>query len=120
MIKVTELYFKYSNTEKDNLHNINLKVERGEKISIMGANGSGKSTLLYMLGGLDKPTTGKIFINGKELSGMKDKQSSIMRRREIGFVFQFYNLIPNLNVEENIILIIMVVGVDGIKMLLKE
>lgn len=86
------------------LKDINLDVEKGEFISIMGPSGSGKSTLLYLLGGLDKPTSGNIIINGKELSGMKDKQSSIMRRREIGFVFQFYNLIHNLNVEENIML----------------
>jgi len=86
------------------LKDINLNISRGEFISIMGPSGSGKSTLLYLLGGLDKPTSGNIIINGKELSGMKDKQSSVMRRREIGFVFQFYNLIPNLNVEENILL----------------
>ncbi len=86
------------------LKRININISRGEFISIMGPSGSGKSTLLYLLGGLDKPTSGKIIINGKQLSMMKDKQSSIMRRREIGFVFQFYNLIPNLNVEENILL----------------
>jgi putative ABC transport system ATP-binding protein len=86
------------------LKDINLEVPKGEFVSIMGPSGSGKSTLLYLLGGLDKPTKGTVLINGKELSVMKDKESSIMRRREIGFVFQFYNLIPNLNVEENIML----------------
>ena len=79
----------------------------------MGPSGSGKSTLLYLIGGLDKPTTGTIKINGKELSTMKDQAESEMRRRDIGFVFQFYNLIPNLNVEENIMLPILL---DGKKM----
>ena len=65
----------------------------------MGPSGSGKSTLLYLLGGLDQPSSGSIKINGKELSVMKDKEQSIMRRRDVGFVFQFYNLIPNLDVE---------------------
>lgn len=92
------------------LKNINLEVERGDFVSIMGPSGSGKSTLLYLLGGLDKPTTGEIEINGKKLMGMNDKKASIMRRRDIGFVFQFYNLIPNLNVEENILLPILLDG----------
>jgi putative ABC transport system ATP-binding protein len=70
----------------------------------MGPSGSGKSTLLYIIGGLDKPTSGSIKINGNELSSMNDVEESEMRRRDIGFVFQFYNLIPNLNVEENILL----------------
>ncbi|HYH04080.1 MAG TPA: ABC transporter ATP-binding protein, partial [Bacillota bacterium] len=82
----------------------------GEFVSIMGPSGSGKSTLLYLLGGLDQPTTGSIKINGKELSGMKDREESILRRRDLGFVFQFYNLIPNLNVEENIMLPILLDG----------
>ncbi|MBZ4646011.1 MAG: ABC-type antimicrobial peptide transport system, ATPase component [Clostridia bacterium] len=95
------------------LKNIDLKIESGEFVSIMGPSGSGKSTLLYLLGGLDKPTSGSIKIKGKEISGMDDKEESIMRRRDIGFVFQFYNLIPNLNVEENIMLPILL---DGKKM----
>ncbi|WP_410496564.1 ABC transporter ATP-binding protein [Cellulosilyticum sp. ST5] len=95
------------------LKDINLTVEKGSFYSIMGPSGSGKSTLLYLIGGLDKPTTGTIKINGKELSTMKDQAESEMRRRDIGFVFQFYNLIPNLNVEENIMLLILL---DGKKM----
>lgn len=95
------------------LKNINLKIEKGNFYSIMGPSGSGKSTLLYLLGGLDKPTSGQIKINGKELSTMKDKEESKMRRTDIGFIFQFYNLIPNLNVEENIMLPILL---DGKKM----
>ena len=106
IIKINRLCKNYilGEVEIKVLKNISLDIQKGEFISIMGPSGSGKSTLLYLLGGLDKPTSGKIFINGKELSIMKDKQASIMRRREIGFVFQFYNLIPNLNVEENILL----------------
>ncbi|MBA7624041.1 putative ABC transporter ATP-binding protein YknY [subsurface metagenome] len=86
------------------LKNVNLLVRSGEFISIMGPSGSGKSTLLYLIGGLDKPTSGKIVIKGRDLSTMNDRDSSIMRRRDVGFIFQFYNLIPNLNVEENILL----------------
>lgn len=86
------------------LKNIDLVIKKGEFASIMGPSGSGKSTLLYLLGGLDKPTSGSVMINGKDISVMNDKQESIMRRRDIGFIFQFYNLVPNLNVEENIVL----------------
>ena len=76
----------------------------------MGPSGSGKSTLLYLLGGLDVATSGSVKLFGKELSTMKDDEQSIMRRRDIGFVFQFYNLIPNLNVEENIMLPVLLDG----------
>lgn len=92
------------------LKDINLTIKEGEFVSIMGPSGSGKSTLLYLLGGLDKPTSGSVKIAGKELSEMKDKDQSIMRRKNVGFVFQFYNLIPNLNVEENIMLPILLDG----------
>ena len=92
------------------LKNINLEIKKGSFYSIMGPSGSGKSTLLYLLGGLDKPTEGSIKINGKELSSMKDEEESRMRRNDIGFVFQFYNLIPNLDVEENIMLPILLEG----------
>lgn len=94
----------------DILKDINLSIKKGSFYSIMGPSGSGKSTLLYLLGGLDKPTGGSIKINGKELSAMKDEEESKMRRNDIGFVFQFYNLIPNLDVEENIMLPILLDG----------
>jgi putative ABC transport system ATP-binding protein len=95
------------------LKGINLKIELGEFASIMGPSGSGKSTLLYLIGGLDKPTTGSIKLKGVDIAKINDKEESILRRREIGFVFQFYNLIPNLNVEENIMLPVLL---DGKKM----
>lgn len=95
------------------LNDINLTINSGEFVSIMGPSGSGKSTLLYLIGGLDKPTSGSIQINGRELAVMKDRDQSILRRRDLGFVFQFYNLIPNLNVEENIMLPVLL---DGKKM----
>ena len=89
------------------LKDINLTVDEGDFVSIMGPSGSGKSTLLYLLGGLDTPTTGSVSINGRDLSTLKDKQLSSMRNEEIGFVFQFYNLVPNLNVVDNISLPLM-------------
>ena len=92
------------------LKNINLTVEEGDFVSIMGPSGSGKSTLLYLLGGLDQPTKGNVFINGRDLSTLKDKELSSMRNEEIGFVFQFYNLVPNLNVVDNIALPLMLAG----------
>jgi putative ABC transport system ATP-binding protein len=112
-VKNVNKTYKLGEVEVEVLKNIDLTISKGEFISIMGPSGSGKSTLLYLIGGLDKPTLGNIKISGKELSIMKDKDASIMRRRDIGFVFQFYNLIPNLNVEENIMLPILL---DGKKM----
>jgi len=94
------------------LRNISLTIARGEFVSIMGPSGSGKSTLLYILSGLDMPTKGRVLLNGRNISGMDDAKKSIMRRRNIGFVFQFYNLIPNLNVEENIMLPVLLDGKD--------
>lgn len=94
------------------LKNISLKITCGEFVSIMGPSGSGKSTLLYILSGLDTPTTGNVLINGRNISQLDDAKKSIMRRRDIGFVFQFYNLIPNLNVEENIMLPVLLDGKD--------
>ncbi|MFZ5988796.1 MAG: ABC transporter ATP-binding protein [Bacillota bacterium] len=105
--------YKLGTVDVEVLKNINLVIDDGEFVSIMGPSGSGKSTLLYLIGGLDKPTSGSVKIKGKELSTMKDRDESLMRRRGIGFVFQFYNLIPNLNVEENIMLPILL---DGKKM----
>lgn len=92
------------------LDNINLVIERGEFVSIMGPSGSGKSTLLYLAGGLDKPTSGSIKVKGCDIFFMKDRDESRMRRKDIGFVFQFYNLIPNLSVDENILLPVMLDG----------
>ncbi len=92
------------------LNDISLQIYQGEFVSIMGPSGSGKSTLLYILGGLDTPTNGNVFMEGKDIAKYNDYQKSIMRRRNIGFVFQFYNLIPNLNVEENILLPILLDG----------
>lgn len=112
VIKTKGIYknFKLGLAEVEVLKDINLNINKGEFVSIMGPSGSGKSTLLYLLGGLDKPTNGDIFVNGKELSVLKDKEESIMRRREMGFVFQFYNLIPNLTVEENILVPVLLDG----------
>lgn len=86
------------------LDNVNISVHNGEFISIVGSSGSGKSTLLHMLGGLDRPTTGNVFIGNKNIFKMDDDELTIFRRRKIGFVFQNYNLIPILNVYENIVL----------------
>jgi putative ABC transport system ATP-binding protein len=102
--------FNLGSNEVEVLKDIDLQINKGEFVSIMGPSGSGKSTLLYLIGGLDKPTSGNIMINGKELSVMKDREQSIMRRRDIGFVFQFYNLVPNLNIEENVMLPILLDG----------
>lgn len=102
--------FKIGNTTTRVLKDISLQVMNCEFISIMGQSGSGKSTLLYILGGLDTPTGGKVYINGIDISHLDDDKMSMIRRRKIGFVFQFYNLIPNPNVEENIMLPILLDG----------
>jgi putative ABC transport system ATP-binding protein len=102
--------YKLGTVDVEVLRDINVVIHKGEFVSIMGPSGSGKSTLLYLIGGLDKPTSGCIRVNGQEISKMKDKEESSMRRREIGFVFQFYNLIPNLSVEENILLPVLLDG----------
>jgi len=102
--------FPMGESSVDVLKDINLTIKKCEFVSLMGPSGSGKSTLLYLLGGLDKPTSGKIQINGKELSSMNDNDESIMRRRNMGFVFQFYNLVPNMSVAENIMLPVLLDG----------
>ena len=86
------------------LDGINLSVEKGEFAAVVGTSGSGKSTLLHMLGGLDRPTSGKVFVDGKDIFSLKEEALTIFRRRKIGFVFQSYNLVPVLNVYENIVL----------------
>ena len=92
------------------LEDISLEIEKGEFVSLMGASGSGKSTLLYLIGGLDKPTTGEVYINDQDINKLKDKKISELRRKNIGFVFQFYNLVQNLSVEENIMLPVIMDG----------
>ena len=86
------------------LDGVSLSIEAGEFVAIVGTSGSGKSTLLHMIGGLDTPTSGEVIVDGKDLSSLKDEQLTIFRRRKIGFIFQNYNLVPVLNVYENIVL----------------
>ena len=92
------------------LDGVDLTIEQGEFVAIVGTSGSGKSTLLHMLGGLDRPTSGSVFVDGKDIFSLKDEALTIFRRRKIGFVFQSYNLIPVLNVQENIVLPIQLDG----------
>lgn len=96
-------YGKDPNTVKA-LDGIDLSIQEGEFVAVVGTSGSGKSTLLHMLGGLDTPTSGKVIVGGKDISGMTDEQLTVFRRRNVGFVFQNYNLVPILNVYENIVL----------------
>ena len=86
------------------LDGVSLSVEKGEFVAVVGTSGSGKSTLLHMLGGLDRPTSGRVMVDGKDIFSLKDEALTIFRRRKIGFVFQAYNLVPVLNVHENIVL----------------
>ncbi|MCR1972518.1 ABC transporter ATP-binding protein [Clostridium sporogenes] len=86
------------------LDNLNLKISKGEFVSIIGASGSGKSTLLHMLGGVDKPTKGKIYIDDTDISSMNETKLALFRRRKVGLIYQFFNLIPTLTVEKNILL----------------
>jgi putative ABC transport system ATP-binding protein len=102
--------YAMGSVEVEVLKDINIKIDQGEFVSIMGPSGSGKSTLLYLIGGLDKPTSGRILIKGRGIAEMKDEEESRLRRQDIGFIFQFYNLIPNLNIEENILLPILLDG----------
>jgi len=84
------------------LDDVSLTIEKGEFVSIVGASGSGKSTLLHLIGGVDRPTKGKVYIDGKDIYSLDDDKLAIFRRRQVGLIYQFYNLIPILNVEENI------------------
>lgn len=114
MLKVENLkrYYKTNDVEVRALDGVSFNVEKGEFISIIGASGSGKSTLLHLLGGLDYPTSGKVLIDDTDIYALKDDERTIFRRRNIGFVFQAYNLLPMLNVYENIIIPF---GLDGDK-----
>ncbi|RKM60055.1 ABC transporter ATP-binding protein [Butyrivibrio sp. XB500-5] len=98
---LTKVYGK-DTTEVVALDNASFSVGKGEFVAIVGASGSGKSTLLHMLGGVDRPTSGKVFIDGKDIFELSDDELAVFRRQQIGLVYQFYNLIPILNVEENI------------------
>ncbi len=100
---LTKIYGK-DEAEVVALDNASFSVEKGEFVAIVGASGSGKSTLLHLIGGVDRPTSGKIFIDGEDLSSLNDDKLAIFRRRQVGLIYQFYNLIPILNVEENITL----------------
>ena len=106
ILKVENLcktYGKGENTVKA-VDNISFSVERGEFVAIIGASGSGKSTLLHLIGGVDRPTSGKVYIDGKDIYTLNDDNLAIFRRRQVGLIYQFYNLIPVLNVAENITL----------------
>lgn len=100
---LTKIYGKDS-TKVVALDHVSFSVEKGEFVAIVGASGSGKSTLLHLIGGVDRPTSGKVFIDGKDIFNFNDDKLAIFRRRRVGLIYQFYNLIPILNVEENITL----------------
>ena len=106
ILKTSQLkkYYGSADTLVKALDGVDLSVEQGEFVAVVGTSGSGKSTLLHMLGGLDYPTSGKVEVDGKDISRLKEEQLTIFRRRKIGFVFQSYNLVPILNVYENVVL----------------
>lgn len=112
VIELMELNKTYQSEELtvDVIKNMNLEVYDGEFVSIMGPSGSGKSTLLYLMGGLEKPTSGEVKVQNKALHQMKDAEESSLRCKSIGFVFQFYNLVPHLTVEDNILLPVLING----------
>jgi putative ABC transport system ATP-binding protein len=98
--------------EVEVLRNVTLSVAAGDFVSVMGPSGSGKSTLLYLLGGLDSPSSGTVRIKGRDIGVLNDADAARLRRRDIGFIFQFYNLVPNLDVEENVLLPALLDGKD--------
>lgn len=100
---LTKVYGKAS-TKVVALDHVSFSVEKGEFVAIVGASGSGKSTLLHLIGGVDRPTSGKVFVDGQDIYQLNDDKLAIFRRRQVGLIYQFYNLIPILNVEENITL----------------
>lgn len=107
-------------TAVEALKSANLSIEQGQFISIVGPSGSGKSTLLHLLGGLDRPTSGSVFFEDRDIYKLKEKEISILRRRKFGFVFQFFNLIPVLTVEENIVLPLLMDGRQADDLYIKE
>jgi putative ABC transport system ATP-binding protein len=106
ILKVENLIKNYGSGENlvNAVDDVSFSVEKGEFVAIVGASGSGKSTLLHLIGGVDRPTSGKIFVDGNDISKMNDDKLAVFRRRQVGIVYQFYNLIPILTVEENITL----------------
>lgn len=106
ILKVENLVKAYKNGDNEirAVDNVSFSVEKGDFVAIVGASGSGKSTLLHLLGGVDRPTSGKVFIDGVDIYAMDNDPLAIFRRRQVGLIYQFYNLIPILNVEENIVL----------------
>ena len=106
ILSTDNLRKKYGKGESEvhALDGVSIRVEKGEFVAVVGTSGSGKSTLLHMLGGLDRPTEGKVYVDGKDIFSLKEEELTIFRRRKIGFVFQNYNLVPVLNVYENIVL----------------
>ena len=98
----------------------NIKIEKGEFVAVVGSSGSGKSTLMHMLGGVDRPTSGKVFVENEDIYAMNDDRLAVFRRRQVGLIYQFYNLIPVLNVEENITLPCELDGKEVDKALLEE
>ena len=103
-------YYGTGDTQVKALDGVELNIQQGEFVAIVGTSGSGKSTLLHMLGGLDRPTSGAVLVDGKDIFSLKDEELTIFRRRKIGFVFQSYNLVPVLSVYENIVLPIQLDG----------
>ncbi|NLL29594.1 ABC transporter ATP-binding protein [Clostridium isatidis] len=112
IVRVENLSKQYGSGETavKALNNVSFSVNKGEFVAIVGASGSGKSTLLHMLGGVDRPTSGKVFIDNTDIYNLNETQLAIFRRRQIGLIYQFYNLIPVLNVEENITLPLLLDG----------
>ncbi len=112
IIKVENLCKVYGqgNSEVKALDNVSFSVEKGEFLAIIGPSGSGKSTLLHILGGVDKPTSGKVFMNGQDVYAQNEEELAVFRRRQVGLIYQFYNLIPVLNVTENITLPVLMDG----------
>ncbi len=117
--KLTKKYGKGQNEVKA-VDDISFSVNKGEFVAIVGPSGSGKSTLLHLLGGVDKPSSGKVFIDGMDIYGLKEKDLSILRRRKVGFVFQAYNLIPVLTAEENILMPLLLDNRKGDKQYIDE